>query len=203
MRLIAILVIFVFLPNAFAERILIRDGKRNTTSDETSIRSGSSTDGLSMRKDRRVAIGFSAAGPLGVLGANLELNFNPRWGIMGGYGTGFTYQTWMFQVKRVLAGEYLLPYLAGGVARWYTTTPSNGPVTRDAQPAYLEKFLNNREKETGEFSQLLIYPAFGLQYMQLNGDYAGLSVFAEVVMLLDIGDFEAALTATVGMLYYF
>jgi len=182
---------------AFAAKILIRDGQRTT------MESPSSSDGISLRKERRVAVGFSAAGPLGVLGGNLELNFNPRWGVMAGYGTGFSYQTWTLQVKRVLAGEFLLPYLAGGLSRWYTTTPGKGPVSKDLQPGYLERFLSDTEKQSGEFTQLLVYPAFGLQYIQLNGDYAGLSVFAEVCMLLGLDDFEAAPTATVGMLYYF
>ncbi len=195
----AILLLLFCSASAIA-RIEIKDGQRHSVTESTSR---SSSDGLTLRKERRVAIGASAAGPLGVLGANLELSFNPRWSIMAGYGTGFTYQSWTFQVKRVLAGEYLLPYLAGGIARWYTTTPGKEPISKETQPGYLEKFLSNTEKERGEFSQVLIYPAFGLQFIQLSGDYAGLSVFAELVMLLDVGDFEAAPTGTVGMLYYF
>lgn len=186
---------------AFGAKILIQDGKRKTVEEGSSR--ASSSDGISLRKERRVAIGFTAAGPLGVLGGNLELNFSPHWAILGGYGTGLSYQSWTFQVKHVLAGEWLLPYLSGGISRWYTTTTDTKPVGKDSQPAYLERFLTDTEKQTGQFSQVFIHPAFGLQFMQLNGDYAGLSVFAEIVMLLGIDDLEAQPTATVGMLYYF
>jgi hypothetical protein len=188
------------LSPAFAAKILIHDGQRREVSDGSSF---TSADGISLRRERKVAVGVSVAGPLAVLGGNLELNFDPQWGIMGGFGTGFSYQTWTFQVKRVLAGEYLLPYLAGGIARWYTTTPSNGRISDNVQPSYLQRFLSDSEKESGQFSKILLYPAFGLQYMQLSGDYAGLSVYAEVCLLLNVGDMESAPTGTLGMLYYF
>jgi hypothetical protein len=198
----ALILLFIFASStAFGAKILIQDGKRKTFSEGRSTTNA--PDGISLRKERRVAIGFTAAGPLGVLGGNLELNFSPQWAVMGGYGTGFSYQSWTFQVKHVLAGEWLLPYLSGGVSRWYTTTTDTKPVGKDSQPAYLERFLTPTERQTGQFSQVFVHPAFGLQFMQLNGDYAGLSVFAELVLLLGIDDLEAQPTATVGMLYYF
>ena len=186
---------------ALAEKILIQDGKRKVMSEGNS--KTVAKDGIELRKERRVAIGVSVAGPLAIFGGNLELNFSPHWAIMGGYGTGFTYQTWTFQIKHVLAGEWLLPYLSGGISRWYTTTAETKPVGKDTQPVYLERYLTDTEKQTGQFSQILIHPAFGLQFMQLTGDYAGLSLFAELVLLLGIDDLEAQPTATVGMLYYF
>jgi len=180
--------------------ILVRDGSRVGSSS----RAQSSSDGLELRKKRRVAVGTSVAGPLGVVGLNLELNFNPRWSVMAGYGTGFEYQSYNFQFKRVLAGEYLLPYMSAGLARWYTAQPGNRPVNSELQPSFLyERFISQYEKDTGEFSEILIYPGFGLQYVQLTGDWAGVSIYGELLLLIDVEDLQTAPTATLGLLYYF
>lgn len=193
--------IFVFLLTSVSSpaAIFVRGGQRQNVGESNTK---SSSDGYSMRKIRRVGIGASGAGPLGMLGANLELNFTPKWGLMAGYGTGMTYQSYTFQVKRVLAGEYLLPYLAGGVSRWYTASEGRGKI-ENIQPAFLERFMSADEKSKGEFSEILLYPAFGLQYVQLDGAWAGYSMFVEILLLVDIEDFETAPTGTVGFLYYF
>lgn len=191
-----VFVVFLFLSLTARAAILVEDGKRKETN--TSM-----ADGTELRKIRRVAVGVSTIGPLGVLGANLELNFTPQWAFMGGFGTGLSYQSFTLQVKRVLAGEYLMPYMAAGISRWYTVGEPKGPITK-TQPAFLyDKFLNDTDKIEGQFSKVLLYPAFGLQYMQLSGDWSGMSLYAEVLLLLDIGSFEAAPTGTLGMLYYF
>jgi hypothetical protein len=180
--------------------ILIEDGKPKRTSIESSR---IAPDGLSMRKIRRAGIGASAAGPLGALGVNLELNFTDRWGMGAGFGGSTNYQAYTFQVKHVLAGEWLLPYLSFGYSRWYTTGKSRGSI-RETSPIFLgERFLSDREKMLGEFSTHLIYPSFGLQYVQLSGSWAGFSIFTELVMLIEVEDLEAVPTGTLGMLYYF
>lgn len=158
-------------------------------------------DSWDLRSKRRVGIGFSAAGPLGFLGLNMELNFSPKWGAVAGFGGGRGYQSYTFQAKRVLAGEWLAPYMAMGYSRWMSTREGEvAPTT----PGFLyDRFLTDAEKQSGNFSEDLVFPAFGLQYLQLRGPWSGFSVFAEVLMLLDVEDFQTAPTGTLGMLYYF
>ena len=74
--------------------------------------------------------------------------------------------------------------------------------------AYVEKilgtkFLNADEKDQGEFAVNLLYPAIGIQYMQLGGEYAGVGVHAKILMLMDVDDFVAAPTGEVGVSFYF
>ncbi|HEX4923015.1 MAG TPA: hypothetical protein VFV50_02980 [Bdellovibrionales bacterium] len=179
--------------------ILIEDGQAKRTTAKAKI----ANDGLAMRKVRRVAIGASAAGPLGFAGANLELNFTDRWGVGAGFGGSTNYQAYTFQIKHVLAGEWLLPYMSFGYSKWYTAGTPKGPI-RETNPAFLtERFLSPEQKHLGDFSVHLLYPSFGLQYVQLGGAWAGFSVFTEILMLVDVEDFEAVPTGTLGMLYYF
>jgi hypothetical protein len=193
-----IVIPFILLSIPTSAAILIEDGKPKEVKT-----SRVANDGIEMRALRRVGIGLTGAGPLGVAGANLELNFTPRWGVGAGFGGGGLYQAYTFQVKKVLAGEWLLPYMSFGYARWYTARHPEGPIV-DTNPEFLaDRFLSDRQKSEGEFAVNLIYPSFGLQYMQLSGDYAGLSVFAEIVVLLEVEDFQAVPTGTVGMFYYF
>jgi hypothetical protein len=196
---VAAFVFTVFISSFSEAAIFVRGGKRREVGES---KSSEATDGFSLRKTRRVGVGVSGAGPLGMMGANLELNFTPKWGLMTGFGTGMTYQSYTFQVKRVLAGEYLLPYLAAGVSRWYTTSEGRGKIN-NIQPAFLERFMTPEEKDKGEFSEILLYPAFGLQYVQLDGNFAGYSMYAEMLMLVNLENFESAPTGTVGFLYYF
>lgn len=161
------------------------------------------SDGLSMRSLRRVGLGVSGAGPLGVFGVNLEMNFTSDVGILTGFGGGSDYQAFTVQMKRVLGGTSLMPYVAGGYARWYNFGKA-GRIDSETTPGFLQtKFLSEKQKAEGRFSENLIYPALGLQHMTLSGPYAGSSVFAEVLMLIDINDFVVAPTGTVGYMYYF
>ncbi|MGE3975693.1 MAG: hypothetical protein AB7F59_14295 [Bdellovibrionales bacterium] len=196
--ILSVILLFAFCSPVQAS-LFVRNGQRKEV--QTS-QTKQASDGYGLRKTRRVGVGVSGAGPLGLAGANLELNITPKWSLMAGYGTGVHYQSYTFQAKRVLAGEYLLPYMAAGVSRWYTTAPGHGKID-NIQPAFLDRFMSADEKASGEFSELLLYPAFGLQYVQLDGSWAGYSMFVEVLLLLDIEEFETAPTATVGFLYYF
>jgi hypothetical protein len=159
--------------------------------------------GLELRSRRRVGVGAVVAGPLGAGGLGLELNVSPRTSVVLGYGGGRPFQSFTFQVKRSLAGRYFIPYLAGGYARWYGNATSAAAFS-DTYPAILgERFLAKDAQVSGKFSQDIIYPAFGIQYLQLDGPWAGLSFHLEGVVLVDLLDLVAAPTASLGMLYYF
>ncbi|MCM2282143.1 MAG: hypothetical protein NDI61_09890 [Bdellovibrionaceae bacterium] len=156
-----------------------------------------------LRALRRVGIGLSGAGPLGAFGANVELNFTPDIGFLTGFGGGPGYQAYTFQLKRVFGEASLAPYLVGGYARWYSFGESGRPIS-DTTPGFLQtKFLSAKQKAEGRIDENLLYPGFGLQYLTLSGPYAGSSVFAELLLLTDIGDFVVAPTGTVGYMYYF
>ena len=159
-------------------------------------------DGLEMRKIRRVGIGLQAAGNLGFGGALMELNFSPRWGFGVGIGGGYNYQAVMAQAKYVLAGEWLMPYMTFGFTRWFSINKT-GYIEKTTPGFIADRLLNDDEKRSGEFSKNMIFPGIGLQLMQLKGEWAGASVYAEILALLDLGNFVSAPTATVGFLYYF
>lgn len=160
------------------------------------------SEGLEMRKIRRVAVGASYGGNLGRFGANLELNFNPEVGFLVGYGGGDGYQAMTFQLKKYLAGDAFLPFISGGYARWFGRESDEGLGA--SNPNFIaEKFLSASERASGEFELDILYPSVGIQYVNLDGEYAGLSLYAEVLLLFEVSEFQSAPTAAAGMMYYF
>ncbi len=159
--------------------------------------------GRELRKTRRVGVGFSAAGALGIGGIDLELNFTHDSGVVIGFGGAAPgIQIFEVEYKGVLAGESLLPYFTFGFAHWGNYGPNN-PIT-DTNPSYLsEKLLSASQRSNGQVQENLIYPGFGLQFVQLSGPLAGHSLYIEADLLLDVGEFVAVPTASVGYLYYF
>ncbi len=158
--------------------------------------------GMELRKLRRAAVGAQAAGALGFGGALIEINFNSTWGLTAGFGGGEGFQAYEIQSKYVLAGDWLMPYMSFGFAHW-KSIGHTGHISK-TNPAILgEKLLNEDEKAAGEYAKNLLYPGIGLQYLQLKGDWAGSSVYAEITILLDVGNFVAAPTGSLGFLYYF
>jgi hypothetical protein len=191
-----ILLSFVLCSTAVS-KVLVDDDEKPPTS------SFHSESGSELRRIRRVGIGLSAAGPLGAGGINMELNFSHDAGIMLGFGGAAPgIQTFEVKYKSILAGEWMLPYFTVGYAHWgnYGT---NGPIT-ETYPSYLgDKLLTASQKASGQVQENLVYPGFGLQFFQLSGPLAGHSLYIEGNLLLDIGQFVAVPTASIGYLYYF
>jgi len=159
-------------------------------------------NGADLRKLRRVGLGLQAAGALGLGGAILDLNFTPQWTFSGGFGGGEGFQALELQGKYVLAGDWLMPYMSFGYARWSSINKST--YIQKTSPAILgEKLLSDSERTAGEYQKNLFYPGVGLQFSQLKGEWAGTSVYAEFLVLVDIGEFVAAPTGALGVLYYF
>lgn len=159
--------------------------------------------GLNFKRERKVGVGLSTAGALGFLGANIEINFTPEDSFMGGFGMGDSYQSYALQYKHSIGGSWFVPYVGGGYARWYTVTDDNGRI-EDSSPGFLaDKFLSNRELNTGRFDEHLFYPMAGVQYFQLKGKWAGFSLYAQVMMLVDIDDLVSAPTGEFGAFFYF
>lgn len=180
--------------------ILLEEGGKSV---HRPISEKTASNGIEMRRIRRVGIGGAMVGPLGLGGANIELNFSPEASFVGGFGGGPGFQAFTMQYKRVLGGRSLLPYFMAGYSRWYGTGQSAVGRSTTTPTLLGEKLLNDSERSQKNFAVNLIYPGLGLQFLQLSGPWAGSSIFFEAVMLLDIEDFIAAPTGTIGYLYYF
>ena len=157
----------------------------------------------SWRKVRRMGVGLNFSDVYGVLGAQLELNLTNNWCAQIGYGGGGDHSAFAFQVKRVLGGVSLHPYVSTGVVHW--ASRSEEPVgSKTLTPSYLSsKFLSEAQKSAPSFQEVLIPLTAGLQYMQSHGPWAGTSVFVEINALTDVGDIKMAATGTLGMSYFF
>lgn len=159
-------------------------------------------DAYSFRNLRRVGVGAQAMGPLGMGGINLEMNFHPQWSIITGFGGGPDYQAFTLQYKMVLSGRSFVPYGTFGFSRWYSIK-DRGNID-DTVPAVLgENLMSKSDKEKGRINEFLVFPSFGIQYLNLGGDWAGFSINAEVNLLFDMLDFEIAPTIGLGSTYYF
>lgn len=180
--------------------VLVEEGGVSVTSSSYSTISG---DGLGFHRQRKVGFGIAGAGPWGVLGAHLELNFTSELSMQTGIGMGAGFQTFALQLRKFIPGKWFLPYMAAGVARWYTAGDGDGAIN-ETTPGFLgNRFLNDKERRTGRFSEILLTPTLGIQYLQLSGEWAGSTLFAEFNLLIDVDDFVLGPTGSVGYSYFF
>lgn len=231
MRIISLMVGLLAFQTLFAEAILIEEkevtspySSRGMTTDKKpqtriEVKEGSFfsertkfseaqanleyDSALSMRSQRRVGVGTQIAGQLGMLGLLLELNIMPEDAAVIGFGGGPKYGSLTFQWKHVFGGGTVSPYFTAGYARWYSS--NKGPTTiGDTNPGFLgTKFLTDDEKKTGNFAKDLMIPSLGLQFNNLRGKFAGTTLFAEVMMIVNLSQLDQVPTGTMGMLYYF
>jgi len=192
------LCVFLFMGESYGATQVDRYGNSiRTKRKRTRI-----TGGQNLRKRRRVGLGIATSGIYGALGANMELNFTPSTGVILGFGLAKGYQTFSFQVKKIIGGNSFMPYISGGYAQWYTTgIPSINFKT--SSPSILsEKFLSNNEKKNG-FQEHLLFGSVGIQYLQLKAPYQGTSVFGEVTLIVDVDDVVIAPLGSLGLSFYF
>ncbi len=191
-------ILISFLVNGHAQ--ILMDDSQGTTKSSMSMRSAN--DIYDMRRSHRVGAGFSALGPSGVAGLIVELNFTTENSFVGGFGMGSDFQAFHLQVKHVFGGNYVSPYLSGGVAHWYTPSPQGN--LEKTHPSFLvDRFLTAEKRQSGNFQENILFPAFGIQYVQFSGAYAGASLYAEVDALFDINSLVMVPTGSGGFLYYF
>ncbi|MCB0415738.1 MAG: hypothetical protein KDD50_15470 [Bdellovibrionales bacterium] len=160
------------------------------------------SNGLELRRDNRVGIGFDVAGVSGTAGLQLEFNFTPESGLLVGFGTGEGYQTFHAAYKKVIGGSNFLPYFVMGYSRWYTPAKGSRSFATTKPSVLGDKFLNDQEKQ-GSFDEHFLYPGIGIQFVQLKGDYIGSSVSLELDLLLDVDDFLIGPLGSLAMTYYF
>ncbi|WP_413585757.1 hypothetical protein [Bdellovibrio sp. HCB274] len=155
---------------------------------------------LGMRQDRKVGLGMSVGGQLGLVGITGEFNFEDENSVVAGFGTGPGYNSIQFSWKHAFEGDYIAPYYTAGYSRWYN---SMGNSTSWKESGILDRVLTDEEKRTGQFGTDFLNASFGLQYNQLSGDFSGTSFFAEVVAMYEVKRAQLIPSGTVGALYYF
>jgi hypothetical protein len=168
----------------------------------TRISAKTANSGREMRGSRRAGIGLLTGGLSGVFGANLEINFTQTFALNAGGGFSSDFQSLFIGGKHVLGGKWIMPYGTYGYARWFRNGGSREVGT--TTPGFVaDKFLSAKERETGIFSENLIFGGLGVQYLQLSGDWAGSSVYIDAHYLVDFEDFVGAPTLGAGYIYYF
>ncbi len=200
LRLISFLSISIYMCSqmAFGQAVLIEENGQPTKTKFTK----EATNTLNFRSQRKVGVGLAAAGAQGLLGTLIELNFSSETSFMTNFGLGKDYRSFGFSLKRIVGGEWFAPYILGGFSRWYSVG-DHGSINTSTPSFLADNFLSAKQKRTGHFTETILYPGIGLQYHQLNGEYAGASLFAEVLFLVDIDDFATAPTGSLGFMYYF
>lgn len=163
----------------------------------TTFNSGAELKGL-----KKIGVGTTAAGAMGLLGLNLFINFSPDFTLSLGYGFSRGFNSANINFRYAMGGDQLIPYFTGGYSRWFSTQDDE-PVGKTSPSFFKNRFLNSKERATGQFGENLLYPGIGLEFLNKGGEWSGLSFFAEVIYLLDIDDFEAAPTAGIGTVLYF
>ncbi len=144
---------------------------------------------------KRWGVGLSAGGPLSMMGIEFDVNVAEDISFSGGIGTGLHYNTMMMKGRYFLLGEWVSPYLAMGIARWW----SNGTKAQDIGPSVLaNKFLAGEDPRRG-FDVVMLTPALGVQFMHPMG----FEVFAEIYYLFKLVNFTNGTYAGMGLHWYF
>jgi hypothetical protein len=187
---------FTFHLSARAQFLVEGDDLRSSGS----ISSKSYSKSAELMEELRMGIGIMAAGPMGFMGVQWQLNVFQDFGLTLGYGGARGFQAFNLDFKNYLGSGSFSPFVGGGYSRW---TGKDSPVNRTSPQFLATDFLSARERQTGSFAENLIYPSFGLQWYNLSGDWTGLSVIAEIIYLIDTEDFIAKPTAGIATMMYF
>jgi len=149
-----------------------------------------------LRMERRFGIGFSAAGPLSMLGMEFDFNLTEEISLGAGVGTGLDYSTFMIKAHYLLLGKSVSPYFGAGLARWWTSNKMEGSIS----PSVLaNRFITADEDLSDGFSVWMAYPVAGVQFMHP----IGLALFAEVQYLFKLFSLANGTYAGLGMHWYF
>jgi hypothetical protein len=155
-------------------------------------------DNLALRDIRKIGLELGVGGVLGLYGFNVEVNFEDENSGVAGFGGGDGYSSFNILWKHNFEGDTIAPYTTVGYSRWYNS--SHGSY-KDS--AILDRVLTDDQKKSGQFATDFIAGAVGLQYIQLNGSFAGTSLFAELDLLGEIHNGQIVPTGSVGAGYFF
>ncbi len=152
-----------------------------------------------LRHRRKMAVGGSIGGPLGVVGLLTELNLQKDNAVVAGIGGGSGYNSFLLAWKRSLEGNYLSPYTQLGYSRWFSSSKSGEP----AKSTILSQVLDNSQKENGKFGVDFIVGSLGLQYAQLQGETTGLSFFLQFDLMFAAENGLILPNGALGSVYFF
>lgn len=156
-----------------------------------------------LRKNKKIALGLGAASLFGLYGFSLELNLTNQKSFQIGFGNAPHYNTFHLQVVNTMLGKRFSPYFAGGYSIWYTGNQELDQLKKTT-PSFLEKkFLQASDIEKGSFTEHIVYSSIGVQYLQIKPPWAGLALYGEANLLINIDDFIGAITGGIGIKYYF
>lgn len=159
------------------------------------------SNNLEMKSYKKVGAGLATGGLSGVVGINLEYNFEPQEAGFAGFGTGTGFQTFNFGWKHNFEGIYMSPYTKVGISKWVDAGNS------EDRPAdsnnVLKAALSNKQIQNNNFDVNFLSGAIGLEYNQLEGDLAGVNLFGEILVLTEIAEGRLIPTASIGAIYYY
>lgn len=160
-------------------------------------------DGIQMRQKKRVGVGIIAAGAYGLLGFQLDLNISSATSLLTGIGLGEGFQTFNLSMKRYLYGKSFWPYLGFGYSRWFSTGKKREHINETVPSFLSEKMLSEKTKKKGYFSEDIVYPSIGLQFVQMTGPWVGFSIIGEITVLCAINQLVVVPTGMLGTSYLF
>lgn len=170
--------------------------------EETIVSSSGVTTGyasnLKMREERRVGVGAQVGGTAGLLGLVLELNIEDQDGVLIGGGLDQGYSTFSISWKHSFEGEYFTPYTTLGWSRWFSSSDE-----KKSSNYILDEMLSEREKAEGRFGLDFVVAGGGVQYQQLEGEFAGAGFFGEINLLGAPFKGKLLPAAAVGATYFF
>lgn len=149
-----------------------------------------------LKMARRFGLGISAGGPLSILGVEADVNIQENFSLALGVGTGLNYSSVMLKGRYFLLGEWVSPYVACAVARWWT----QGTTATQMNPSILSsRFLPAGYDYTQGFSLFFVAPAVGVQFMHPMG----FAVSLELQQLFKMVDLSNGTYASVSAHWYF
>jgi hypothetical protein len=157
--------------------------------------------GTSIKGERRMGLSTTFAGAIGLAGLAIDLNLTERFSYSIGLGGARGFQSFNMNIRNYFSSNNFQTYFTAGYSRWYSS--SGDKVTSTSPPFMAKKFLSAKERASGNFSENIIYPGLGAQYISPSGEWKGFGFYFEALYLLDIEDFEAAPTAGLGATYLF
>ncbi len=157
------------------------------------------SNNLLLRKDRKVGVGFGLGGDLGLYGAQVELNLEDENAARIGFAVASDVKSFSLQWKRSFEAEYFAPYFSVGFARWFNSTERN--LTNKSY--VLNAVLDDKAKQSGIFTSDFLVGSAGMQYYQLDGDWAGAGFYFEFSLLTSLNKTMLLPSGGLGVIYYF
>lgn len=152
-----------------------------------------------LRQHRKMGVGGSVGGPLGLIGIFTELNLQKENSVVAGLGAGSGYNSVLLSWKRSLEGIFLSPYTQLGYSRWFSSGKSGEP----SKSTILSQVLDESQKADGKFGKDFIVGSLGLQYAQLQGETTGLSFFLQFDLMFAPENGLVLPNGTLGSVYFF